>query len=66
MYVYKSAAEEISDWADRCRRWARGARTKEQRLTLQRWERLFNEAAVDAEQDPELAYSAKPQAPTRS
>jgi hypothetical protein len=64
--MYKSVAEEISQWADQCRRWARGARTKEQRLTLQRWEWFFSEAAVEAELDPELTYRASPHAPTRS
>jgi hypothetical protein len=64
--MFKSAAEEISQWADQCRRWARGARTKEQRLTLQHWERLFSQAAIDAEQDFDIAYSPSPRAPTQS
>jgi hypothetical protein len=54
--MFKSAAEEISQWADQCRRWARSARTREQRLTLQRWERLFSEAASEAEVDFDIGY----------
>jgi hypothetical protein len=46
----KSAAEEIGEWADRCRRWARRAQSNEQRLMLQSWERLFNQAEIEAEQ----------------
>jgi hypothetical protein len=49
--MFRSAAEEISEWADQCRRWTRGAATREQRLTLQGLERLLNQAAMDAEQD---------------
>ncbi len=48
--MFKSAAEELSQWADQCRRWARGARTREQRLTLQSLERLLDDAAIEAEQ----------------
>jgi len=64
--MFKSAAEEISQWADQCRRWARGARSKEQRLTLQHWEQLFSQAAIDAEQDFNIGYSPSPRAPTQS
>ena len=49
--MFKSAAEEISQWADHCRRWATDARTREQRLTLQSLERLLDDAAIEAEQD---------------
>jgi hypothetical protein len=49
--MFKSAAEEISEWADRCRRWARRGQSSEQRLMLQSWERLFNQAAIEAEDD---------------
>ena len=49
--MFKSAAEEISLWADQCRRWARGASSTEQLLTLQSWERLFSRAALEAEDD---------------
>jgi hypothetical protein len=66
MLMFKSAAEEISQWADQCRRWARGAGTNEQRLTLQHWERLFSQAALDAEQDFEIGYRAGTRAPTQS
>jgi hypothetical protein len=64
--MFKSAAEEISQWADQYRRWARSARNKEQRSTLQHWERLFSQAAIDAEQDFEIGYSPSPRAPTQS
>ena len=66
MLMFKSTAEEISQWADQCRRWARGARTNEQRLTLQHWERLFSQAALDADQDFEIGCRAGTHAPTQS
>lgn len=50
--MFKSAAEELNQWADQCRRWAKGARTREQRLTLQGLERLLDDAAIEAECDP--------------
>jgi hypothetical protein len=46
--MFKSAGEEISQWADRCRRWAREARTRDQKLSLQNLERLLSQAALDA------------------
>jgi hypothetical protein len=49
--MFKSAAEEISQWADQCRRWANGARTREQRLTLQRLEKLLDDAAIEADEE---------------
>ena len=61
--MFKSAAEEISQWADQCRRWARGARTREQRLTLQSLERLLHDAAIEAEDALDLQ---SPCPPTRS
>jgi len=64
--MFKSAAEEISQWADQCRRWARSAHTKEQRLTLQHWEWFFSEAALDAQQDFDITYCRNPHAPTKS
>ncbi len=64
--MFKSAAQEISEWADQCRRWARTARTKDQRLTLQHWERFLSEAALKAEQDLEIGYGRPPRAPTKS
>ncbi len=64
--MFKSAAEEISQWADQCRRWTRTARTNEQRLTLQSWERLFSLAAMEAEGDFDLGYRSTPRAPTQS
>ncbi len=51
MAMFKSAAEELNEWADQCRRWAKGARTREQRLTLQSLEQFLDEAAIEAEQD---------------
>jgi hypothetical protein len=47
--MFKSAAEEIGQWADQCRRWARSASTREQRLMMQNLERLLSQAALDAE-----------------
>ena len=64
--MFKSAAEEISQWAGQCRRWARGARTNEQRLTLQHWERMFSLAAMEAEQDFDVGFGPSPHAPTQS
>jgi hypothetical protein len=52
--MFKSATEELSHWADQCRRWARGARTREQRSTLQSLEKLLHDAAIEAEEDLEL------------
>jgi hypothetical protein len=59
--MFKSAAEEIGEWADRCRRWARRAQTSEQRLMLQSWERLFNQAESEAEEN--FGYEPLPRAP---
>ena len=53
--MFKSAAEEISQWADQCRRWAKDARTREQRVTLQSLQRLLYDAAVEAEDEDDLA-----------
>jgi hypothetical protein len=55
--MFKSAAEEIGEWADRCRRWARSAQTNEQRLMLQSWERLFSQAEIEAEQNFDRRYN---------
>jgi hypothetical protein len=54
--MFKSAAEEIGEWADRCRRWTRRARSSEQRLTLQSWERLFNQAEIEAQESIDYGY----------
>jgi hypothetical protein len=59
--MFKSATEELSQWADQCRRWAKGARTREQRLTLQSLERLLDDAAIEAEL--ESSADAAPLAP---
>jgi hypothetical protein len=61
--MFKSAAEELNQWADQCRRWAKGARTREQRMTLQGLERLLDDAAIEAEQD---AGENAPFAPTQA
>jgi hypothetical protein len=61
--MFKSAAEEIGEWADRCRRWARSAQSKEQRLTLQSWERLFSQAEIEAEEKIDYRYGGAPHAP---
>lgn len=59
--MFKSAAEEIGEWADRCRRWARRAQSSEQHLMLQSWERLFNQAEIEAEDS--YGYESVPRAP---
>jgi hypothetical protein len=64
--MFKSAAEEISQWADQCRRWARGARTREQKLMLQNLERLLSQAALDAEGAIELDCVLRPLASSKS
>ncbi|HEX4040146.1 MAG TPA: hypothetical protein VHY10_00470 [Xanthobacteraceae bacterium] len=61
--MFKSAAEEISQWADQCRRWANGARTREQRLTLRSLEKLLLDAAIEAEEELEPTV---PRPPARS
>jgi hypothetical protein len=61
--MFKSAAEEIGEWADRCRRWARSAQSKEQRLMLQSWERLFSQAEIEAEKHFDYGYG--PRTPTK-
>jgi hypothetical protein len=62
--MLNSAAEEISLWAERCRIWACGARTAEQRLMLRSLEELLSQAALDADQD--LAGGRSPSAPAKS
>jgi hypothetical protein len=49
--MLNSAAEEISQWAERCRLWARGARTPEQRALLEGLENVLSQAAKDAQRD---------------
>ena len=63
--MFKSAAEELSQWALQCRRWTRSADTKEQRLTLQNWEKLLRQAARDAQRDLELNSVLSPLASTK-
>jgi len=57
--MLRSATEELSRWADQCRRWSHSARTKEQRLTLQNWERFMLQAATESERKLDAGY-AKP------
>ncbi len=64
--MLKSAAEEISQWADQCRRWARAARTREQKLMLQNLERLLSQAALDADGTLELDCVLRPFASSKS
>jgi hypothetical protein len=64
--MIKSAAEEISQWANECRRWAREARTREQKLMLQNLERLLSEAALDADDDLEADCAFRPVAQSKS
>ena len=65
----KSAADEIGEWADQFRRWAKGARTQDQRSTLRSLEKLFDDAAIEAdieaEEDSDAALPRSP-APTHS
>jgi len=62
--MFATAAEEISDWAERCRIWAHGARTAEHRSLLQSLERVLNQAAFDAERNLDDGASRPP--PIRS
>ncbi len=64
--MFKSAAEEIGEWADQCRRWARNARNKEQRLTLQHWEQLFDLAALEADDDLDIGDRPEPRRSTKA
>lgn len=64
--MFKSAAEEIGQWADQCRRWARQARTRDQKLMLQNLERLLSQAALDAEDALEPDCVLRPFASSKS
>jgi hypothetical protein len=55
--MLRSATEELSRWADQCRRWSRSARTKEQRLTLQNWERFMLQAATECEREEDAGFA---------
>jgi hypothetical protein len=46
-----AAAKEINQWADQCLRWARSARTDEQRQSLQNWEQFLRQVALKAERN---------------
>ena len=58
-----SAAEEISQWAERCRAWATTARTREQQIMLHSLEMLLSKAAVEAQDTEGLS---RPFAMTKS
>jgi hypothetical protein len=62
----KSAASEISEWADRCRRWARAANGREQKLMLQSLERLLNEAALETDDNLDIERDARALLPRNS
>lgn len=64
--MFKSTAEEIGQWADQCRRWARHARTRDQKLLLQNLERLLSQAALDAEDTLEFDGVLRPLASSKS
>jgi hypothetical protein len=64
--MFNSAGEEISQWADQCRRWAREARTRDQRLSLQNLVRLLSQAALDAEDALEVDCVLRPLASSKS
>jgi hypothetical protein len=64
--MFKSAADEISQWADKCRSWARNARSRDQKLMLQNLERLLSQAALDAEGALELDCVPRPLASSKS
>jgi hypothetical protein len=68
--MFKSAADEIGEWADQFRHWALGAHNREQRRILQHWEKLFSRAALEADDgfdaDLGVGYGCKPHAPTQS
>ena len=64
--MIKSAAEEIGHWADQCRRWARDARSHEQKLMLQNLERLLSQAALNAEDALDVDYVVRSLVSTKS
>jgi hypothetical protein len=61
--MFKSAAEELGQWADQCRRWARGAHTRDQRLVLKSLERILSQAALEAEDGLDIKRAPRPLAP---
>jgi tRNA C32,U32 (ribose-2'-O)-methylase TrmJ len=64
--MFKSAAEEIDQWADQCRRWAGSARTREQKLMMHNLQRLLSRAALDAEDMHETDCVLRPIAAAKS
>jgi hypothetical protein len=49
--MFDSAADEMGQWAERCRIWAVGARTGEQRSMLLGLEKILSQAALDTERN---------------
>jgi hypothetical protein len=64
--AFSSAAEEISQWAERCRVWADGALTREQRLMLHSLEMVLSKAAMEAQQAANPEQFPGPLAGTKS
>ena len=60
--MINSAAKEIGQWAERCRVWAEGARTAEQRAMLESLETVLSQAAKDAQRElhPDSLPAHKP------
>jgi len=61
----ESVTAEISEWAERCRLWATGARTREQRIMLHSLEMVLNRAALEGE-PMDIDGFPGPFAPTQS
>jgi hypothetical protein len=64
--AFSSAAEEIGRWAERCRMWADGARTREQRVMLHSLEMVLSKAAMEAQQELGPEQFSPPLAHTKS
>jgi hypothetical protein len=64
--AFSSAAKEISQWAERCRIWADGARTREQRVMLHSLEMVLSKAALEARQELDPEQFPAPFAHTKS
>jgi hypothetical protein len=64
--MFKSAAEEISQWADQCARWARETRSRDQKRMLQNLERVLSQAALDAQDTLDFDCVLRPLASSKS
>jgi hypothetical protein len=62
----ESVTAEINEWAERCRLWATGARTREQRIMLHSLEMVLSRAAMEAEPKLDINGFPGPFAPTQS